>query len=392
MKNTTYFQKLPTIFLWVIFTAFLLAACGDDEKPDVKPEVAPTLTFDKLTKPFAVDEKFTIAELSARIKGDKKGYSLKEIKDVSPSGIVKIEGKAPNYEITILKVGSFTATIVLKHSTKPDAIVKNCAFEITKQSAPDLTWTKQNKKFASGGEVTNAEILSSLTGAEKADYKIKTVVITSKKPSDMGGNVSGSGENAKITGYTKVGIFTLTVVFEHPYKADKSLSGDFEITSTLLPAPTDLIWKGANGLSEKFDGSFLETQIFNNIDGTKSGYTIKEISNLTAQNPANNATISSDKKSINYTKVGVFTATITLEHSGKAEVILPNSKFQITKSDAPTDLIWKNQNGVGLSEKFDGSFSEAQILDNVGGTNSGYSIKEITNLDNQNPANNATMF
>ena len=74
MKNTTYFQKLPTIFLWVIFTAFLLAACGDDEKPDVKPEVAPTLTFDKLTKPFAVDEKFTIAELSARIKGDKKGY------------------------------------------------------------------------------------------------------------------------------------------------------------------------------------------------------------------------------------------------------------------------------------------------------------------------------
>uniref|UniRef100_A0A2B4R9J9 DNA translocase FtsK n=1 Tax=Stylophora pistillata TaxID=50429 RepID=A0A2B4R9J9_STYPI len=212
----------------------------------------------------------------------------------------------------------------------------------------------------------------------------------------MGGTVSGSGENAKITGITKAGTLTLTVVFEHPTKTDKSLSGDFEITSTRAPAPTDIIWKGgANGLSEKFDGRFSEVEILNNVGGTKSGYRVKEITNLTGQSPSDVARIDSSNKFINYTKLGDFSVDITLEHSGKEEVTLRNNKFKITEADTPKDLVWKGQqSGDGLSKAFNETnkkFTEAEILNNVGGTKTGYAIKEITNLSGQTPSGNATI-
>uniref|UniRef100_A0A2B4RDX4 Mitochondrial enolase superfamily member 1 n=1 Tax=Stylophora pistillata TaxID=50429 RepID=A0A2B4RDX4_STYPI len=52
------------------------------------------------------------------------------------------------------------------------------------------------------------------------------------KNDGTGASVSGSGTTAKIRGITKAGTLTLTVVFEHPYKDDKSLSGEFVLKAT----------------------------------------------------------------------------------------------------------------------------------------------------------------
>ena len=173
---------------------------------------------------------------------------------------------------------------------------------------------------------------------------------------------------------------------EHPAKQDATITNcEFDVSKQ--PAPTDLIWKGQSGfgLSEKFDGSFLEAQILNNVGGTKTGYSVKEITNLGGQNPSSIATIDSGKKSITYIKVGVFTADVTLQHATKADKTFMGAKFQITKADSPKNLVWTGANG--LSETFDENnkkFTEAQILNNVGGSKTGYSLKEITNLGGAN--------
>ena len=93
-----------------------------------------------------------------------------------------MDGSGTSAKITsYTKVGTLTLTLVFEHSTKKDVTLTNKEFQITKATAPTLTWTKQNKLFASGGEITNADILAGLTTsvnvADKRGYAIKTVTL-----------------------------------------------------------------------------------------------------------------------------------------------------------------------------------------------------------------------
>ena len=54
------------------------------------------------------------------------GYSLKEIREFDPEGIVSVSGLS----LRFIKAGIFTASIVLKHSDKKDAIIEKAAFEV----------------------------------------------------------------------------------------------------------------------------------------------------------------------------------------------------------------------------------------------------------------------
>ena len=103
----------------------------------------------------------------AGVQGNKTGYTVKNITNLSPNNLVTVSSsKTLNFNG---RAGTFTATIILQHSTKADVTITNCDFEITKGTAPTLTWTKQTKSFASSGEITNANLLSGLTGTNVAD-------------------------------------------------------------------------------------------------------------------------------------------------------------------------------------------------------------------------------
>ena len=111
-----------------------------------------------------------------------------------------------------------TLTLVLEHDAKDDVTLSNAQFEITKATAPRLTWTKQTKPFRSGGKITNAELWAGVTGSssDKTGYTIKTVNIDNHGGTSA--TVSGSGTVANITSYNKVGTLTLTIVLEHDTK------------------------------------------------------------------------------------------------------------------------------------------------------------------------------
>ena len=57
-------------------------------------------------------------------------------------------------------------------------------------------------------------------------------------------------------------------------------------------------------------GSFTAGEILAQVNGTKTGYTLKAIENL---RPTGIAQIAGDKKSLQFTKAGNFTATLVLE-------------------------------------------------------------------------------
>ena len=256
-------------------------------------------------------------------------------------------------------------------------------FEITKATAPALTWTKQAKAFASSGEITNADILAGLTGAnvaDKAGYTIKSVRITDK--AGTGASVDGSGTSAKITSYTKPGTLTLTLVFEHSTKANKTIA-DCEFDITKLPAPA-LTWTKQEKAFAT-GGSFTTDEILAGVQGTKDGYTVKEIASLSADI----VTLTPAKKALNFKNVaGTFTATIILEHSTKADVTLTNCEFEITKLPAPTPkLTWTKQDKPFATG---GSFTTANILDGVSNDKKDYTIKSISVLST-NPNNLVTV-
>ena len=365
-KITSY-TKAGALTLTIVFEHNTKAdATISGAQFEITKTAAERLTFNKQAKPFASGGSFSTAEILAGVRGTKAGYTVKSITNISPNSLATVSSKALNFKGS---VGSFTATIVLEHNTKADATISGAQFEITKATAPTLTWTKQAKAFASGGEISNANLLTGLTGSGKSGYAIKSVAITDA--SGTGARVSGTGTSAKITSYTKAGALTLTIVFEHNTKADATISGaQFEITKTA--AERLAFTKQAKPFSS--GGSFSTAEILAGVRGTKAGYTVKSITNL---NPTNLATVSS--KALNFrSSVGSFTAMIVLEHNTKADATISGAQFEITKANAPT-LNWTKQAKAFASG---GEISNTNLLTGLTGSGkSGYAIKSVAITD-----------
>ncbi len=335
------------------------------------------LTFGKLTKVYSSGGRFTTAEILGRVGGTKAGYTLREISSLTPIGVASVTGTKPNLSLSHAKAGNFTATLVLEHATKGDSTIDNASFEITKASAPKLTWIKQSKPYVSSGEISNAELLAGLNGttAAKTGYTIKSVIISSAN--GTGARVSGSGTAAKIVGYTKVGILTLTLVFQHPAKVDVTLTGKkFEITKA---SASGLTWT-KQSKPYVSGGEISNGELLAGLTGSsaaKTGYTIKSViissANGTGARVSGRGT---SAKIVGYTKVGILTLTLVFEHPAKVDVTLTGKKFEITKASAPI-LTWiKQSKPYGLG----GEISNAELLAGLNGTSAaktGYTIKSV---------------
>ncbi len=290
---------------------------------------APRLTWTKQRKPFSSDGEITNTHLLAGVTGSgKTGYTIKTVTIINTNGTgARVSGSGTSAKITsYTKAGTLTLTLVLVHDTKEDVTLRNAQFEITKASAPRLTWTKQRKPFSSSGEITNANLLAGVTGSGKNGYTIKTVRIT--HTNGTGARVSGSGRAAKITSYTKAGTLTLTIVLQHDTKDDVTLrNAQFEITKA---SATPLSWtKQTKPFSS--GGEITNPELLAGVTGSgKTGYTIKTVT-ITNKN-GTSATVSGSgraAKITSYTKAGTLTLTLVLQNTTKPDVTLRNAQFEI---------------------------------------------------------------
>ena len=339
----------------------------------------PVLTFEKLTKEYTKGGHLNATEILKHVKGEKDGYTLKDITNLNPNDIVTVNGSAPNLRLEFNRiVGVFTASLRLKHNATSDLDVtlSNAQFEIRKMPVPvDLSWRKQSKVYSDRGEISNRELLAGLNGT-KTGYRIKTVNI-----SDAGGTgarVSGNGTAAKIVGYTKAGTLTLSIVFEHATKADKTITdAQFEITSGVVSIP--LSWSRQSKVYSPA-GEISNAELLGGVRGTKDDYRIKSVQ-ITSDSGSSGARVSGSgtaAKIIGYGKATILTLTLVLQHATKGEKTLSNAQFEIRKMPVPVDLSWRKQIKVYSNR---GEISNRDLLAGLNGTKTGYTIKTVTISD-----------
>ena len=322
---------------------------------------AESLTFNKITKPFASGGKFTTADILAGVRGSKTGYTVKNITTLNPSNLATV---TPAKELNFSgSAGSFKATLILEHPTKADVTIVNCAFEIRADASPTLTFQKVSKSFSSGGKFTTTDILAGVRG-NKTDYTVKN--ITTLNPSNLV-TVSASKE---LNFGGSAGSFTATLILEHPTKADVTIANcAFEIRADASPTLT------FQKVSKSFSsgGKFSTAEILAGVQGSKTDYTVK---NITTLNPSNLVTVSASKELNFGGSAGSFTATIILEHPTKADVTIANCAFEITKLSAPTLTFSKLTKQLVSG----GRFSSTEILAGVQGSKTDYTVKEIKGI------------
>ena len=337
-----------------------------------------------MTLPFSYDAiTISTAQILARLQGKKRGYILNEIKDITPKDVITISKKG---EITLLnelkrlkhekaailnvkhpititlnKMGTVTATLVLQHKDKKDAIVK--------ATAERLTFQKVSKVFTSGGSFSTADILSGIQDT-KSGYTVKS--ITNLNPSNLA-TVSASKELNFSGG---VGSFTATIVLEHPTKADATITGaQFEITKATVPS---LTWtKQSKTFSSR--GEITNADLLAGLTGAgKSGYQIKTVNITNADGTGARVNGSGTSAKItSYTKVGTLTLDIVFEHNKKADATITGAQFEITKTTTAKRFTF---NKITKGFVTGGSFTTADILLGVQGNKLGYTVKSITSL------------
>ena len=354
---------------FLVLACLCLFACEDDKpNPDPGKDPAPTLTYTTQNIGFSrltggVTKEVAGSMILNGVTGKKDGYTIKEITLVSSTASATLSGD----KFTLTKVGNIVFNLVLKHSSKQDASIKNCTIVIDKGAAASLTFNKRTKAFVSSGSFSTSEILAGVQGS-KAGYTLKS--IASLTPSGIA-SVRGTKPNLALS-FTKLGAFTATIVLEHPTKADVTITAaQFEIGKASAPSLT------FNKVTKAFasGGRFSTAEILAGVQGSKTGYTLKSIASLT---PSGIASVSGTKPNLalNFTKAGTFTATIVLEHPTKAAVTLTGAQFEIGKASAPSLTF----NKVTKAFASGGRFSTAEILAGVQGSKTGYTLKSIASL------------
>ncbi len=361
----------------VLFT--VTAENGESKKYTVTVKILPAvLTFEKLTKEYTKGGHLNATEILNHVKGAKDGYTLKEITNLNPNDIVKVNGSAPNLRLAFNRVGVFTASLRLKHNATSDldVTISNAEFEITKRAAPSLTWTKQTKPFSSSGEITNADLLAGVTGSGKNGYTLKTVNIINAN--GTGARVSGSGRAAKITSYTKAGTLILTLVLQHTTKLDVTLTGaQFEI---MKGSAESLSWtKQTKPFSSS--GEITNADLLAGVTGSgKNGYTLKTVNIINANGTGARVSGSGRAAKItSYTKAGTLILTLVLQHTTKLDVTLTGAQFEIMKGSAES-LSWTKQTKPFSSGR---EITNAQLLTGITGSGkNGYTIKTVNITNN----------
>ena len=331
----------------------------------IKKGNAGVITFEPFTKSYSDGIEFSEKEIFNRIAGEKEGYSLKSLSNPSNSTIVKIQGKT----LKILKVGTVEIESVLEHPFREE-IRQNFKFKINKANAENLN---DNGRFVevykNGGMFfTTNEILRYTTG-NKTGYTVKQIQSISD---DTVIKMINSKTELEVL---KPGKVDVSVLFQHPFKADVLVTYDIEVKRQ--PAES-LAFKSQ--LIQKYvkDGGFSQSEIISHLTGGDvSGYAITKvpyISEITVGKGHNNEIL--------FLKAGTFRAKVLLEHPYK-EKILVEGDFKIEKGDRPLDLDYKKQ--IEVLYSLDKQVVSKDIIEQMQFNYKGFSVKAVLNIDSTNP-------
>ena len=328
---------------------------------EITKGLAASLKFTELKRSFKGDKIITAARILGQIANVKTlGYGLKSIGKIDNPDVASASGT----QITIKKVGSFTAELVLESANYEDARVQ-ASFEISgKNAAPVLSFATLKRNYSGSKTITKAQILNQITAtsgqADWAGYVLKSIVLTE--------NVSLARVNNSKFEVTilKAGTFKARLTFTRDSYVDALVTGTFEIAKVAAPI------LGFTPISKKFGGSntISKTEILNKITGNKTDYVLKSIV------PSDNSFASvSAAFEMTIRRAGNFTATITLQRENYEDAVIQNCSFKIAPGDAPTDLRL-----TAFARKFSDSrtITAVQILAKINGKKDGYVLKSIS--------------
>ncbi len=234
LKFIQLMKKIIVNVFFCILSLLFIYSCAEVTRTDIDPE----LSFPKLVR-NSTNNKITSDDILKNVTGDKDGYTLKEIRNISETNLAKVQGK----EIVLQELGSFTATLVFEHSSFKDITINGAKFEWN--YSPSFTFNKLTKNIKTP-IITTAEILSSVIGY-KVGYTLKN--ITNISDNDLA-SVLGSKPNFEIN-LKKVGSFTVTIVLEHSKYGEATIRlAQFECVNTVViptvTSKTGRIWMDRN--------------------------------------------------------------------------------------------------------------------------------------------------
>ena len=328
---------------------------------EITKGLAASLKFTELKRSFKGDKIITAARILGQIAGVKTlGYGLKSIGKIDNPDVASASGT----QITIKKVGTFTAELILESAYYEDAKVQ-ASFEVSgKNVAPVLSFATLKRNYSGSKTITKAQILNQITAtsgqSDWAGFVLKEIVLTE--------NVSLARVNNSKFEITilKAGTFKARLTFTKDTYVDAVVTGTFEIAKVAAPS------LGFTPISKKFGGSntISKTEILNKITGNKTGYVLKSIV------PSDDSFASvGGGFEMTLRRAGNFTATITLQRENYEDAIIPNCSFKIAPGDAPTDLRL-----TAFVRKFSDSrtITAADIFAKISGKKDGYVLKSIS--------------
>ena len=272
----------------------------------------PSFRFSKLVRHVGGGTKVSAVEILGNISGAKVGgYQLKSI-TVNDASYARVTGVKPNLGLELLKVGNFTADVVLEHANYFDVTIKGAEFEV---SVPSFRFSKLVRHVGGGTKVSTVEILGNISGAKVGGYQLKSITVNDASYA----RVTGVKPNLGLD-LLKVGKFTADVVLEHANYFDVTIKGvEFEVS---VPS-----FRFSKLVRHVGGGTKVSTvEILGNISGAKvGGYQLKSIT----VNDASYARVTGVKPNLGLEllKVGKFTADVVLEHANYFDVTIKDAKF-----------------------------------------------------------------
>ena len=253
-----------------------------------------SLTFDKLSTAKSMLSKDDILK---QVKGNKDGFTLKSIA-ISDAAFAEVQGTAPNLSLTLKKAGDFTATIVLEKANYSD-VTLNASFSGVPEK---LTFNELTTYKAT---LNKQDLFKQIPEAAKVNYALKSIAIDAKY-NDIAA-VQGSAPNITLK-LKKFGSFKADITLSKTDYLDVTLTGaSFNYVSATLTFSKFKTYKK----------TLTKNDIFNQIQGDKTGYTLTKI----AVTNANYADVNPSTYSLTLKKDGIFAVTLTLQKAGAQKTL-----------------------------------------------------------------------
>lgn len=350
--------------------------------------------------------KFTENDILDALSGNKAGYRIRRMEisyaDVATRDKITIDRSRKIINIKTNKTGRFYVYTYFEHPLKQDTSM-TMVFEILKDAPPtDLSFHGVSEKTwgASIGSFpvsflpylfVKQHIRGTRSGYRITDFKDISPPLATV--------LYGSSGLAVLKEKNAVGEFTATIKLSHPTKRDTIIrNARFKIKKghkrylEFSVSPLEKMYS--------LTGVFSEAEIYANVAGNKTGYTIKSIQHVSDSNIAELS-----GKSFIIKKPGLFTAQITLEHPTREDTTIlayhpTNNRYGVgfrIKELPAEDLKWKGilkkqyrTEKESLYIKWDmdkdrDRFSVKDILGNIDGKKQGYYISDIDDIKNLIP-------